>query len=567
MGPSFSALRLAMDELEQYTEFVYGELTGYVYAPIKKSPDVWEPKFYHWPEQRQEFHDWIRTNGSDPKVQAVYISPAVYKEPRATKDSIKHVQVAWVEFDGQEQIEFSKLGAPPNLIVQTSDSTHLHAYWKVDTNKPEIVEDINHRLTYFLDADTSGWDVTQILRPPNSWNRKPEYPEPFQVKLRSFIPGVWETKTFDKAPIVEQRSPTVPVEELLDYKQVLKEAQLPLSLYRRVNSEKVKQGSRSEFLMKVAYDLVEERLEHLQVVTLLAHVDERVGKFTGRSDRMLRLTQIADVAFHRLAIEYQTVLYTLEDVLHHTDDLTWVFPGWLHTSGFAILTSAPGVGKTQLCMQLATQLIANQPFLGKRAFTKREEKILFLSFEMDVRSLKYIISHQSKEWGELDHGRIRILDEQLPFNELEALVEEQQPTVIILDSLSEILGDSSDSNAEAKFAMRWIKKIRRRYNCAFIAIHHNRKANDNNKKPNKLSDLYGSFMFAKDADTVLNLWDVGDSIELEALKARFGIKGLYGKIKRNENLWFSLEEQDASNNTGSDPEATLLNFNFGRGGN
>jgi len=93
---------------------------------------------------------------------------------------------------------------------------------------------------------------------------------------------------------------------------------------------------------------------------------------------------------------------------------------------------------------------------------------------------------------------------------------------------------------EARKVMTWLKKMRRQFNVAEIIIHHNRKAQDGNKKPRKLSDLYGSFIFGKLSETVLSLWqDDGKSyLELHSLKTRFGKKDVI-HLERSENLTFT----------------------------
>ncbi len=554
-----------MDDLEKFTEFIYGDQTGYVYAPVKRPNSDWEQAFFTWPEQKTEFHDWIKTASLEADV---YVSPVMWKEKRATKDAVKSSQVVWVEFDGQEAISFTELGEKPNLIVQTSNSTHLHCYWKVPDTPVGVIEDINHRLTYFLGADASGFDITQVLRPPDSFNRKPKYDQVFPVKLVHYSEGQLDPSKFDIAPKIEFLSTTVEEADVIPVRKLLQELHLPASVKRRVMSETVGEGARSSFLSLLAYELVEERLEHLQIVSILAHVDDRIGKFTGRRDRMLRLTQLADMAMHKLAVSDQAVVYTLEDILNHTDDLEWILPGWLHTGGMMILTSAPGVGKTQFVTQMGVQLVKGDQIVGKKSMLQREETILFLSLEMDVRALKYIVSHQSKEYGIFEQKRFKVIDEtDMPFAQLENLIDLVTPTVLIIDSLTDLMGDGPDANAEAKATMRWLKTIRRRYNLAIVLIHHNRKANDSNKKPKSLSDLYGSFIFAQATDTVIGLWEDAKGIELSAIKARYGQKGPWGYIDRNENLWFSLRKQDdTSNNPGTIAGTTGIDFNFGLSG-
>ena len=182
-----------MSDLETYLDVLFEGLDGYVYSPVKTT-DNWEQNWFSYPAQRQELVEHIETCVGD-----VYISPAVYSERRATKDAIKKVQTTWVEFDGNEQIHFQS--APlPTLIVQTSFQSHVHCYWRIDPTNRTTVEDTNRRLTHYLQADSSGWDATQLLRPPGTINHKRELPvilinhEKVQYHLDSFesVPKVLE---------------------------------------------------------------------------------------------------------------------------------------------------------------------------------------------------------------------------------------------------------------------------------------------------------------------------------------------------------------------------------------
>ena len=170
--------------------------------------------------------------------------------------------------------------------------------------------------------------------------------------------------------------------------------------------------------------------------------------------------------------------------------------------------------------------------------------ILFMSLEMDKRSLRYILSHQQKEWKQ-SPVRLHIIDETTSLTAYENLIEERQITVLIVDSLTELFDETADNpNAEARRVMRWCRKIRRRYSLSIILIHHNRKATEGNKKPKGLADLAGSFQFAKDSDTVIQLWEDHRGLEFSTPKVRFGQKQEF-LIERNEHLWF--RRKDAGN--------------------
>jgi archaellum biogenesis ATPase FlaH len=552
------------NELDLYVQMVFERLEGYVYSPIK-TPSSWEQRFFEYPKEEGLLKDWVTANALNPDAD-VYISPVLYSSPHAVKETFKTSQVVWVEFDGDRFIEFPGL-PEPTAIVQTSFESHVHCYWQVDQINSTTLEDINRRLTFYLQADTSGWDCTQLLRPPNTFNRKRGRP----VILASFSAGTkYDLPIFDRAPKIEgPPQVTVLQETLLPIKTVLQGKELSPLLTKQIRVESPVEPNRSSFLAKMANELAEEEFTHLEIVSCLYEIDSRIQKFTGRTDQLVRLSQLADYALARYLASEQITVYTPDQILTHTEDLQWILPGLLHTTGQMIVSSAPGVGKTQLLLQLSYSLERGKSFLGIESTESIAHSILFMSLEMDIRTLKYIFSHHQAEWKEPSQ-RLFVIDEQATLVKYEKLIEQIHPTVVMIDSLTELLDTDDDVSPDikARRVMRWCRRIRRTYQCAIVLIHHNRKATEGNKKPKSLSDLAGSFQFGKDSDTVIQLWQDFKGLELSTVKTRFGPR-LEFQLVRNSNLWYSKKE-DVSNRpepVQSDQKRTTgFSVNFGRHG-
>lgn len=548
-----------MSNLSNHLTFLFGEDKGYIYSPIKRKNGEWIQKFYLWPDERTSLTNWIVSESMESDV---YLSPAIWKDKKITPESVDHYNVVWIEFDGQNHPDWQNI-PEPTYIVQTSVATHQHCYWKLDEpiNNVQTVEDVNHRLTYYLGADTSGWDYQQVLRPPDTMNFKHNIVTKVVKNIESTN---YKVSSFDAAPNIEKPIETFIYDNLLQVKDIIKDNNLDPELIYKINSEIVLHPHRSEFLMSVGYLLAEAELDPLEIVSCLFEIDNRIKKFVGREDQLRRLSEIASIASFKVERALYVSVYSPKEILNHTLELEWVIPGLLHSTGQMIITGQPGVGKTQLCFDIAYRLCTGLQILGKEL--TRPYKVVFLSLEMDVTELKYIFAHQANDFKE--HGlwneNLYVISPDIDANlgTFEKTLKDINPDVLIIDSVSELATDDL-TEKEAREIMRWMKKIRKKYTVGVVAIHHNRKASDANKKPKKLGDLYGSYLFAKATETVLSMWqeEGRDLIELDALKVRFSRKESY-RLKRSENLTFSTEANFSVSigPSTTEPGKTILNF-------
>lgn len=523
-----------MGDLEKFTEFLYEGLTGYVYTPIKKKDNSWEQYFFQWPQQKTQLLDFIETSKHDGDV---YISPAIFSEKSSKKSAVKATRVAWVEFDGNAK-DFKEL-PKPSMIVQSSTEDHLHCYWRIEETTGPVVEEINRRLAYYLEADSSGWDSSQVLRAPTTLNWKQKV-QPKEVKLLRCVDELNDFKIFDKAPAVKSPVAVLEYEDLIDPKTI----ELSTELANLVNNRMPGPNQRSSLLMFTAHQLAEAGHSHLEIVSLLYHVDYRIKKFVGRGDQLVRLSEIASIAILKHDLDNFVESYSPLEIIQHELSLEWFIPGWLHSTGLMLLSGQPGVGKTQFSLDLGYRFATGDSILG-RAKTN-PLRVTMISGEMDIVELKYIFEHQRKDFTELAlwNTNMRVYaPEEMGMNKIEHIIKESFPNVVIIDSLSELATDDL-KESEARAIMKRLRKLKKDYNCAFIIIHHNRKANDSNKKPRKLSDLYGSYIFGKLSETVISLWqeDGKSYIEVDVFKSRFGSRFPL-RIKRSENLTFSLEQE------------------------
>src|SRR5690606_17304123 len=182
-----------------------------------------------------------------------------------------------------------------------------------------------------------------------------------------------------------------------------------------------------------------------------------------------------------------------------------------------------------------------------------------LSFEMSAYQLqhfttKLVVSYPDKalEKNLTIYGR----GEPVYFTEeagqrlVDGWLDEYQPDVVIVDSLSQAATDIS-SDDEMKKLFGFLKALRRYHRFGLVFIHHHRKkANDaaSRKQANTQSDIYGSYQIAASIDFALDLEDRHDPeqlLDLQLLKARFRpMMQDPWKLRRDDHLYFSRDELD-----------------------
>ena len=148
------------------------------------------------------------------------------------------------------------------------------------------------------------------------------------------------------------------------------------------------------------------------------------------------------------------------------------------------------------------------------------------------------------------------LGESLPVARKEALeflytvLDDTKPHVIMFDSLSKLT--AGKFNAEgATLVNNFYATLRAKYGVSIVVVHHNRKANGENKRPKDLSDVYGEVYFTSDMTFVLTMWREEDwepnKIEINDVKSRLNPPRGPLMFTRDENLHFTCDRiKDAS---------------------
>lgn len=556
-GKSATALPETRSHITKYLDLLYESTVGYVYIPTQDPKDKidWTPQFFHWPEQREAAVEHILSNLD----RNVYISPAMYKQPTtSTKENVLGSHVAWVDVDGT----FNPKGLPaePYFMVRSSaEKNHMHFYYLMSSFETDVdkIEQVNKMLAYRCGADRSGWDATQVLRPPSTFNHKRGTDVSGIVMNREAKHIPWAEFVAIPVPVVEEKpTEAVSFEDIPQPNEVLGKYSFPddfIALFNKARPE-----DRSAALMAVGYYGAELQLSNEEIMSLLLNADERWGKYKSRQG-WKRLNPLLDIIararqkfpFSSIPEQPPVAPRDFWVYIESQEEPDWAITDLLDKQGLMVWSGPPGCGKTHASLQFGLKLATGQPYCGFE--TSRPQKIAFISLEMSDRQLGHI-ARQTVEAFSFSKQDQRLIGQNFTVPEvsghlsldtaagIDALAEFVtlwRPDGIIIDSLSMVTaGDLNDDNGIRKF-FGSLNELSRIENFFTWVIHHTRKGQVGNTRPNKLSDVYGSQYITAYASTVVSMWPLADQRkEMRVLKNRMALSPLDQFEWRRDGILF-----------------------------
>jgi KaiC/GvpD/RAD55 family RecA-like ATPase len=527
---------------------------GRIFLAWKSNPssfDVPPPK--NWPADSEKVVNFILATAARQKD--VYFAPPIYSPTAVSKTSenVLHSWVLYCEFDGNAEEGLRLLadaGLPaPSWRIQSSTEGNQHWHWKLD--KPAIrseFEPLNKKITYALNADKSGWDAGQLMRPPFTTNQG--FKKGVQVKPASEVlilertGKVYSLSDFGEIPDVKDsivENVTNKLGDLPTIGEVLANYKWDgqhLDLFQ--NPPDV-QGTRDESLMRMAYYCAEVGMTDEAMYVILDDVSRRLKKFL-RPDRERQLAKLMSKARERHPVAVTTKthdttediqqVFTINELLNAEFKLDWLVENLIPKGTINFISAESGIGKSRFTLQLAESMASGSNFLEWPI--DRKIKTMYLSLEMDRYMLKHFAEGLSKgnDYAQDISENLLLVPVGNPISlvsedgikYLEYLLETHQPEILFIDALGSLtLGELSE--VEAKGIMSKLKGFISEYGTTFYIIHHNRKPEkSNSKSAPTLADVYGNQYIVTDAALVLTLWKQDGAsdahIELITLKSR-----------------------------------------------
>lgn len=258
---------------EGFLRLAFGGATdGYfciAYGPRNRDPKKFREEFFQYPNQIPQALDLINEVYQGHNV---WVCPQLFSRRRRRKEDVLLTPSAWADLDTCEP---ENLFLEPTMVIESSPGRYQALWLFEHPVDPDDAENISQRIAYTHaedGCDRSGWDLTQLLRFPYTYNYKYATTPTVTIieanrkryRLEDFDENYEQVeafKTVDMRPIPET---TGSAEELLDSRRL----QISPTIWRLYNEELPEGDSWSEPLWKLMMYLFEAGYDAGQVLTI-----------------------------------------------------------------------------------------------------------------------------------------------------------------------------------------------------------------------------------------------------------------------------------------------------------
>lgn len=462
--------------------------------------------FPYGPDIRARVRDWLRQHS--PKEMDVYWCPLPFKEPQRKAKFVKPVNILWSDVDDGDPTKLR-----PTVLWESSPGRH-HALWFLkERMHAEDAAQLNKSVTYHLGADKGGWDLSQVLRIPGTYNHKYD-PQP-QVKLLH-----WDDKKLDPRLIAKKvQHEEVEIvhseQDWGDAAEILKNYRLPKKLLLLLHGE-AEQGKRSEMLWYLENKLSEAGMSPEEVIAVIR--ESNWNKFKGREggDEQLR-TEMMKIIEKQIVSEPKKGqaklarrddgfrVQTFHEVMSSLQTTPgWLIPGFWMRQSHGIVAGEPKSMKTTLFMDAMISIATGTPFLGKYPVeetgtvlyvqNENSEWIMRDRFEKMCAN-KGLVGKVSYQEGStnirvkfqpevplymVNQQGFTLTDEDQQ-EWLEETIAEMKPAVVVLDPLY-LMFDGDIASAQELFPiLQWLLYLKNEYKCGIVLIHHWNKGGESKR--------------------------------------------------------------------------------------
>lgn len=480
---------------------------------------------FKWPQEKAK----ILQHLEDHQHHDLYWCPSMFETRYRHIESAMDEHALWADLDEVDPRKLTEY--EPTIAWETSPGRY-QALWVIgsgDLQGASWPGNENQRMTYYIGADPSGWDTTQLLRIPGWANHKLDYRDksgkPPQGKLLWSSGRTYLADDFNDLPkaknIVADPSGLMDVIEdkvsAIDRMELLAEVRLKLpSHIREYLSAKESSGDRSDVSWQISRSLADVGCTVDEIIAILRPTPW--NKFAGRHDEFHRLIIEAQKAIAARPAEIEEALEEertpkppvnrLAAVLKDAKPPRWLVQDILTVGGVGFIAGEPKTYKSWCGLDLALSVATGADFLGHFR-VKQKGPVLYIQEEDSTSMLK---NRAMKVWSGKSVDKVKVEDgsiywyppemEQEFDPDINAYVQEgftisdpgwqewldqtleegmdgEPYVLVVIDTLMMVMGEV-DENRSAEMTrkvFRPLKMLMRKHGCALQVVHHMSKGN------------------------------------------------------------------------------------------
>ncbi len=151
---------------------IFGQSSGFICIALltgRNSKKSFQEHYFQYPSQVKEVHEYVQHN---KYAGDIYFCAQLLTKPQRIKSNVVSATCVWADLDTCDP---DSLLVRPSITLETSPNRY-QAFWIFDEPRDATLgEDLARRITYrhaSEGSDKSGWDLTQLLRVPSTYNFK-----------------------------------------------------------------------------------------------------------------------------------------------------------------------------------------------------------------------------------------------------------------------------------------------------------------------------------------------------------------------------------------------------------
>lgn len=421
----------------------------------------WRDHFF----TRSKFHE-IKPFIDANLDKDLYWCPHGFSQPRRLKECAELPSLLWADLDEADPRTMKPM---PSIAWESSPGRYA-CLWRLTGI---MTEEVNRRLTYLVDADPGGWDLTQVLRIPGTKNYK--YPTAPKVRL------LWVDGPEYSLEDIRKLLPTEAAEGKGN-KGLYRKYEKGLSPWARkaLMGGKVEKGKRSEVFWRLTHELLEAGADSSEIFELIKASPWNKFKGRDREDEQLRreidkATQVKMVIKEETnGTPYKWLTRSMADV--EVEKINWIWYPYLARGEVTILEGDPGLGKSYVAHMMAKAIVDGERLPSPKKLPPVQGKVVYFDIENAMGSVtkRRLIDNQCNKldaFFQEDHP-FSIQDEEA-IDAIYDAIERVRPTLVVFDTLNTYIGATDTHHGvQAQQAFAGFIDIARRFNCAVLVLRH-----------------------------------------------------------------------------------------------